>query len=295
MKRSVLLGVLVGVGMLSLVVAGYQGQPPGPKTFEVDKVRDNLYVLKGGGGNVAVYVGSTGVTVVDAKNPGWGQTVLDKIKELTNKPVTTLINTHTHGDHVGGNVDFPATVDIVAHENTKANMERMDSFKANPKGMAKRTFKDRMTIGSGPDQADLYYFGAGHTNGDAFVVWPSIKAMHAGDIFANKGLPLIDTNNGGNIVAIGETLQKAHDGIKGVEAIVTGHAPAAMTWADLQMQADFLKDFVKWARAEKAAGKSVDEAAAEYKVPEKYAGYSGTVSPLFGGMKALVQQVYDTK
>ena len=82
-------------------------------------------MLKGGGGNTAVFIMADGVTVVDAKNPGWGQPILDKIKELTNKPVVRLINTHTHADHVSGNVEFPATVDIVTQENTKANMEKM--------------------------------------------------------------------------------------------------------------------------------------------------------------------------
>ena len=72
-----------------------------------------------------MFVAADGVVVVDTKNPGWGQPILDKIKELTPKPVTTIINTHTHGDHVSGNVEFPASVDIVTHENTTANMERM--------------------------------------------------------------------------------------------------------------------------------------------------------------------------
>src|SRR6202008_4102532 len=130
-----------------------------------------------------------GVVVVDAKNPGWGQPILDKIKELTNKPITTLINTHTHGDHVSGNVDFPATVDIVTQENTKANMEKMDIFKQNGnRGMAKRTFKDKMTIGKGPDEIDLYYFGPGHTNGAAIAVFPALRTAHIGDLFAKKGL-----------------------------------------------------------------------------------------------------------
>src|SRR5213594_2662070 len=129
MKRGIVLGALVAVGVLSLTMAAYEQQggvqQPAPKVVTVDKIKDNLFVLKGGGGNTAVFVGSNGVVVVDAKNPGWGQPILDKIKELTPKPVTTLINTHTHGDHVSGNVDFPATVDIVVQENTKANMEKM--------------------------------------------------------------------------------------------------------------------------------------------------------------------------
>ena len=155
MKRTVVLGLLLSVGALVAVKAQ---QPPAdaPKVVEVEKVKDNLYVLRGGGGNTAVFITASGVVVVDAKNPGWGKPILDKIKELTPKPVTTLINTHTHGDHVSGNVEFPATVDFVAQENTKANMEKMPIFKEhNGAGMAKRTFKDKMTIGKGADQIDL--------------------------------------------------------------------------------------------------------------------------------------------
>ena len=71
-------------------------------------MKDNLYVLRGGGGNTAAFVTANGVVIVDTKNPGWGQPLLDKLKTLTDKPVTTIINTHTHYDHVSGNVDFPA-------------------------------------------------------------------------------------------------------------------------------------------------------------------------------------------
>src|SRR5262249_16162189 len=156
---------------VSMTVTAFQPPQDGPKVITVDKVKSNLWVLKGGGGNTAVFETADGVVVVDAKNPGWGQPILDKVKELTPKPVKIPINTHTHGDHVSGNVEFPATVDVVVQENTKANMEKMDIFKQhNNRGMAKRTFKDKMTIGKGADQIDLYYFGPGHTNGDAWVV-----------------------------------------------------------------------------------------------------------------------------
>src|ERR1051325_7542427 len=170
MKRAIVMVALLVVGGLS-VTAFQQPQQQGPPVVTVDKVKDNLFVLKGGGGNTAAFVTANGVVVVDAKNPGWGKPILDKIKELTPKPVTTLINTHTHGDHVSGNVEFPASVEVIVQENTKTNMEKMPIFKEhNNAGMAKRTFKDKLTIGRGADQIDLYYFGPGHTNGDAFVV-----------------------------------------------------------------------------------------------------------------------------
>jgi cyclase len=287
MRRSIVLGTLTAAGAFSLAVSAYQAppSPPAPKVVDVEKIKDNLFLLKGGGGNTAVFVGTSGVVVVDTKLPGWGQPILDKVKELTPKPVTTIINTHTHGDHVSGNVEFPATVDIVTQENTKANMEKMATptgipagtmpnvFQASGgKGMPKRTFKDTLTLDKGADRIDLYYFGRGHTNGDAFVVFPALRVMHAGDIFARKGPPLLDGNNGGSGVAIGDTLAKAAAGIKAVDSVITGHS-TVMTWADLQEYARFNQEFADWVRAEMKAGKTVEAAAAEYKIPEKYAGY----------------------
>ena len=293
MRRGILLGTLIVIGAISVGGRAYQ-QPSGPKVIEVDKVKDNLYVLKGGGGNTAVFVGANGVTVVDAKNPGWGQPILDKIKELTPKPVTTLINTHTHGDHVSGNVEFPATVDIIVQDNTKTNMEKMDIFKQNNgKGLPKRTFKDKMTVGKGADQIDLYYFGPGHTNGDAWVVFPALRAMHAGDMFASKGIPTVDGDNGGSMLHYADTLTRAINGIKNVDTIINGHSNSTTTWADLKEYAEFNKEFIAWAQGELNAGKTPAQVAADWKLPAKYQGYSGTVGAIFGGLTGRVQRLAD--
>src|SRR5947207_14320888 len=133
MKRTIVLCALLGLSALSIVVAAQQGGGgQQARVVEAEKLKDNLWVLKGGGGNTAVFVTANGVVVVDTKNPGWGQLILDKIKELTPKPVTTIINTHTHYDHVSGNVEFPATVDIIVQENTKANMQRRQQITGQP-------------------------------------------------------------------------------------------------------------------------------------------------------------------
>jgi cyclase len=304
MTRLKALVVLVLVGAGSMAVSAYQQGGAAPaRVVEVEKLKDNLFMLKGGGGNTAVFVQAAGVTVVDTKNPGWGQPILDKIKELTNKPITTIINTHTHGDHVSGNVEFPATVDVVTHENTKANMDRMGPVGAAPagqpqptifqqnggRGLPKRAFKDRMTLGAGADRIDLYYFGRGHTNGDAFVVFPALRLMHAGDIFSGKNLPILDANNGGSGVEIGETLAKAHSTIQNVDTVITGHS-TVMTWADLKEYSDFNKDFMAAVQAGKKAGRSVDEIAASWTAPAKYTGYAPVQA---GRLKANVQVTYD--
>jgi glyoxylase-like metal-dependent hydrolase (beta-lactamase superfamily II) len=301
MRRVVVLGALIACGALSYTVSAFQ-QPPaggarggqqGPRVVEVEKLKDNLFVLRGanGGGNTAVFVMSDGITVVDTKNPGWGQPILDKIKELSSKPVLRIINTHTHGDHVSGNVEFPATVDVVVQENTAANMKKMAPVTGlgqpgaapppnifvqnNGRGLPKQTFKDRMTIGKGADQIDLYYFGRGHTNGDAWVVFPALRVVHAGDIFSGKNLPLLDTNNGGSSVEIPNTLSKAHSAlVKVADTIITGHAPVQMTMNDLREYAEFNREFLTSVRAEKKAGKMAEDVAKTWTMPAKYAGYA---------------------
>jgi cyclase len=285
MKRMLVLCTLLAVGALSLRLAALQA-PPAAKVVEVDKVKDNLYILRGGGGNTAVFVTSTGVVLVDTKLAGWGQPILDKVKELTPKPVTTIINTHSHGDHVSGNVEFPATVEIVGHENTAKHVAAWTPVyglanqfpnvvkDSGGKGIPKRTFKDKMTLGRGADQVDLFYFGRGHTSGDTWIVFPALRVMHVGDIFANKALPITDENAGGSGVDIPDTVAKAHSSIKNVDTIITGHAPATMTMDDLKLYSEFIRDFLNHARDGKKAGKSIDEVAASWTNPAKYTGFA---------------------
>jgi cyclase len=303
MKRGLLLGTLIGVGVVSLVVSG-QAQGPSAaaiKAMQIEKVKDNLYIISGSGadnqatfsgGNVAVFITDAGVTLVDTKLPGFGPTILERIKTVTNKPVTRIINTHTHGDHTGGNGSFGATVESIVQENTRTNMTKMKEFSgANAQFIPKRTYKDKLTVGSGKDQIDLYYFGRGHTNGDSFVVFPALRTMHVGDMFAWKALPYVDTDNGGSVVEQPESLAKAVATVKNVDTIINGHIPVG-TWNDLREYADFTKDFVDFARASLKAGKTVEQAASEYKVAPKFKGYAASLSPAFGGALANMKIAY---
>jgi cyclase len=294
MTRHIVLGTVMAVGALTITVAALQqpAGPPAPMVIDVDKLKDNLYVMKGGGGNTAVFITADGVTVVDTKLPGWGQPLLDKIKTVTSKPVTTIINTHTHFDHNSGNVEFPATVEVITHAYTKMSMEQANPvyglqtgpqpniFKEHGgKGMPKRTFKDKMTVGRGPDQIDLYYFGRAHTGGDAFVVFPALRVMHVGDTMANRNIPIIDKNNGGSGVEFSATVAKAAQ-VPNVDTIINGHNPTTITPADLRLFSEFIADFVKFSQDAKKAGKTVDDVVNTWKTPAKYTGY-GMPNPRF--------------
>jgi cyclase len=266
MNRTFLLGTLLVIGALS-IAAAQQAQTK--QTIDVQKVADNYYVLLSStpgndatfsGGNVGVFITNNGVVLIDTKLATWGQTFLDRVKSVTNKPVTMIINTHTHADHTGNDDKFGTNVEIVAQENTKANMAKMDAFKGdNAKFLPKRTYTDKLTLGSGKDRIDLFYFGRGHTNGDTWVVYPSVRVMQTGDMFAWKDAPLLDRNNGGSGLEYPATVAKALAAVKDVDTLIVGHSPLR-TIPELREFQQFMTDFVAAAKAAKAAGKSVDDA-----------------------------------
>lgn len=291
MRRGMVLGALVAMGVLTAAAGAFQqpaaGGQQAPRVVMAEKLKDNLWVMRGGGGNSAVFIGASGVTVVDTKNPGWGQPLLDEIRKVTDKPITTIINTHTHGDHVSGNVEFPANVEVVTHANTAANMQKMATpsgiqpppggatniFKQHGgHGLPKRTFTDRLTLGRGNEQIDLYYFGRGHTNGDTLIVFRTLRTMHAGDLFARKSAPIIDTNNGGSGVEYPKTLARAVDGIKDVDTVIPGHSDVT-GWKAFAEYADFMRDFFAAVQGAQKSGKTAEQAAADLTLPGRYKDY----------------------
>ena len=308
MNRISVLGTLVLAGALTAAVAAQQQPPPQPQpsvdNLTVEKVKDNLWVIRGGGGNTAVFATAKGVTLVDTKNPGWGQPLLDKVKTLTDKPVTMVINTHVHYDHVSGNVAMPPTAEIVAHAYTEKHLDNpqpvagitstnppANVFKENPgKGLVKRSFTDKLTIGSGADQINLYYFGPAHTGGDAFVEFPAHRIMHAGDAFPNMGLPIMDKPNGGSGVEYANTIRKAAKGVPNIDAIINGHTAAQTSPADMLRFADFVQEFVTTVQAGKKAGKTAEQVAKEWSTPAKYTGFSA--APAIERVTAYVNFIY---
>lgn len=298
MKRLVVLGALLTSGALTLAAASrLPVQEPRSVTIQTMDVRENLYIISGGGGHTAALVTEQhGVVLVDTKLAGWGQSILEAIQAITDQPVTVIINTHSHGDHVGGNADFPSTVEIIAQESTAANMGRMDAFTGQGAAfLPDRTFDDTLTLFDGRDQIDVYYFGSGHTDGDAVVVFPALGVAHLGDLFAVKGTPIIDVRNGGSGVAYPDTLDRAVATIEGVRRVIPGHImpppgspiPRWATWDDVVEYARFNRDFLDAVRAEKDAGRSVEQAVEALDFSAQYPGYG------MDRARTNVQAIYD--
>jgi len=263
MRRARLLAAIVVAGFTVATVAAQQQRPRIPPTGAIKKVRDNLYVIPGAGGNTTVFVTQNGIVLVDTKLANNGEAILSQVRTVSGRAVTMIINTHSHPDHIGSNDYFAPSIEKVTHENTKKWMAANPRVASNAAVMPTKTFTDKMTLGSGKDQIDLYYFGAGHTDGDAFIVFPALRAMAAGDIFAWKMAPLIDPMAGGSVVALPDTLEKAIQGIRNVDTVIEGHGDVN-TWAGFRDYTLFSRALLDAAKA--GMGKqSAEEIAASLK------------------------------
>jgi cyclase len=253
---------------------------------------DVIYVLLGGGGNSLALIADSGVVLIDTKSPGWGAAIRQAIEAVTDQPVKTIVNTHAHIDHTGSNPEFPSATTIIAHPNAKAAMEKMEIFHgAAARMLPNQVVGDPLSLLDGRDRMELYYFGAGHTNGDLVVVFPAKRLAYFGDLFPSKAAPVIDRAGGGSAVAFPDTLAKAVAQITGVTRVITGHeagltaersksnvsvditTPRTMTWSDLQEYADFNRDFLSAVKEARAAGKTAAQAAASLRLPERYREY----------------------
>lgn len=188
--------------------------PPGAAAQDFDQVQirtipvtDDIYMLQGSGGNIAVSIGSDGTFIVDDQFAPLTDKIVAAIAELTDDPVQFVINSHWHYDHSDGNENFGrAGALIVAQENSRARMETdqvvslSDRFQGayDAVGLPKITFFDEMRFHYNDDVIDIVHFGPGHTDGDAVIFWREHNVVHTGDVFVRYGLPFIDQPNGGS-------------------------------------------------------------------------------------------------
>ena len=275
------LGVKVGPVHASGAQASQAGTADAVRSQSLS-VSDNLYLAIGAGSNSLVMGADSGVVIVDAKRAGSGQVLADIGSAVSDQPVATVILTTADDDHVGGLVDLPAVKQIIAHDNTKAALQKKAAFQGpGARMLPSTTFADHLSLLDGRDRVELYYFGPAHTNGDVVVVFPGKRVALVGDLFPDKRAPSIDVANGGSGVQFPATLAKAVAALKDIPRIIPGHAVSPtgsplgrwITLADFQEYADFNREFLIAVQDAIKAGKNADQAAASLALPERYKAY----------------------
>ena len=259
MRRAFLLLILGLVFLLqsAWVVFTQNAKPPGP--LRIEKVRDDFYMISGEGGNVAVYVTSEGVVLVDDMFDRNHADILARVRSVTEQPIRYVINTHQHDDHAGGDFKMLPITEVVAHQNARANLEHIkqpyyEDTPGTPIGLPRVTFSDEFTVHLGGKQVRAKYFGRGHTSGDVIIYFPDLKTIHTGDLFlartpARTAVPsstprppgvniYVDYAQGGSFFEWSRTLDRTLD--LDFDTVIPGHGPVASKDDVVKFRADLV-------------------------------------------------------
>jgi glyoxylase-like metal-dependent hydrolase (beta-lactamase superfamily II) len=187
-NRTTLIRFLVTLFGVQAAWAAYSQttKPPGP--LRTERVRGDLHLIAGEGGNVAAYVTPGGVVLVDNMFDRNHEGILAEIRRLTDQPLRYVLNTHQHDDHAGGDFRMLPIAEVIAHRNVYANLKNIkqpyyEDTPGTPIGLPRVTFSERLDLHLGGADVQAHYFGRGHTSGDAVIYFPQLRTIHTGDLF----------------------------------------------------------------------------------------------------------------
>ena len=202
----------------------------------VEKVADDLYVLFGVGGNIAVNIGDDGVFIVDDQFPQVMEKIKAAIGEIGGDHIDFAVTTHWHFDHAEGNLALgPDGTWLVAHENSREMMKddhviNLVQVAYNQKAYPESawpdiTYDDNMKFHVNGQTIELHHFGPAHTTGDTAVIFRDTNAVHLGDVFNNSGYPFIDAGNGGTLDGMIHFCRETLKLINEDTIVIPGHGP----------------------------------------------------------------------
>lgn len=240
--------------------------------IKTEKLSDNVYMLIGRGGNIGVSIGEDGVFVIDDQFEALSEKIIAAIRELSDKPIHFLANTHFHGDHTGGNAKMHEHgAKIIAHDNVRKRLLSPDSNgNTKPKeALPVITFYDKMNLYMNGEKVEIFHFDHAHTDGDAMLYFTESNVLHTGDVYFHPRYPYIDINSGGSIngyiKAVSQAIDKINDGTK----IIPGHGAVS----NKEEYSTFLK-MLKTLRANVQEaidnGKTEDEVANDASITKTY-------------------------
>ncbi len=287
--------------------ADHHDRRPGD-VFRIKPLSGNVYALYGRGGNVGFFVGPEAVLVVDSEFKDIAPGIVAEIRKISDKPIKFLLNTHHHGDHVGGNEVFKQFAMIVAHDNVRKRMlsspadilrdypprleaakkggnEQMAKFLADQIEWAKTvkveeiaapilTFDSELKIHIGDETIQVWHMPPAHTDGDSVVYFEKAKVLHMGDDFFNKVVPFIDIQGGGSVKGYLAALDRVMARVPADATVIPGHGEVS-DLSGLKAFRQYIVDVMDAAQKAKAAGKSKEDFVKEADLPayKSFEGY----------------------
>ena len=152
------------------------------------------------GGGVGLLVGEEYVVMIDDALESTAPELVAKVEEIAGRPIDFVINTHIHGDHVGGNayVSEKGTI-VISHDKLRERMANDEKLNSKPGALPVITFSDRMTFHVNGEEAIAIHVPNAHTDGDAIIHFVNANVIAAGDVSFRGLFPFIDLDSGGSV------------------------------------------------------------------------------------------------
>ena len=297
-------GVFWRIDGLGTLYAQAQGQQQPPVTPVSKEIRRNVGVWTARGGTIGWLINPAGVIAVDSQFPDTAALCVEELLKKSGKTdIATLINTHHHGDHTGGNGVFrPKTKQIIAHANVpgylKSGYDQAMARRAQqnpppttpaptePVTIDKLVVADALTVEHGDEKASVKHYGPAHTGGDVVIHFERANVAHMGDLMFNRLHPVIDRPNGANIANWSQILKKVAGELPADTIYIHGHAgpkhDVTGSRADLLRHSEYLLALLDYAREQVKAGKSREEFVKSTDVIKGFDDYGPLISRPLG-------------
>jgi cyclase len=264
-RRNFLQSTALSLGALTLaqqkIFASFMEDP-----WKIKMLRNDIGIFTERGGTIAFMLSKKGIVVVDAQFPDTSKHLIDELKKRSDKPFKLLINTHHHGDHTAGNISFKGIVGhVLAHDNSLKNQRNVAvAGKTEDKQLyPDQTYSDVKHLKVAKEKISLYYYGAGHTDGDSIIHFEHANIVHMGDLMFNRRHPFVDRSAGASMKNWIDVLNKSKNQFDNETIFIFGHSADGYevtgTKDDLTAFAEYLGSVLDFVGNEIKSGKSKDE------------------------------------
>ncbi len=259
-------GLALLLVFLPLAASAQNGPDFTKVQIKATKVAGQVYMIEDvtpefSGGNVGVSVGPDGIVLIDDKFAPLAPKIEAALREISDKPVRFIVNTHYHGDHTDGNAAFGQKSTIIAHENTRKRMlagRGKDEPPAPAVALPVITFEDKLSVHLNGEDIRAIHFPSGHTDTDVVIFFTKSNVVHLGDDFFNGMFPFIDTQGGGSVKGLIANIKTLLGQIPATAKIIPGHGKLATT-KELREFLAMLEDTSRIIEAGIKAKKTVDQ------------------------------------